>query len=126
MRPSPVPTSRTVSPGRSRALSSTVSRTGYNKLVRSFSRDAASPPNRVSSSHRCHRSGSSAMTGHSSGYAGGPLEAGALAGFGLCPGDPAPGVVAGAAGPGPPRDWVAGPSPQALLLPLAVEPGGEE
>src|SRR5215831_8742436 len=65
MRPSPVPTSSSVSPGRSRALSSTVSRTGYRNSVRSFSRQAASPPNRTSSSHRCQRSGPSVMPGYS-------------------------------------------------------------
>ena len=64
-RPSPVPTSSTVSPGRSWALSSTVSRTGYKNSRRSFSRYTSSPPNRTSRSHRCHRSGLSAMTGYS-------------------------------------------------------------
>jgi hypothetical protein len=63
IRPSPVPTSSSVSPGRSRALASTVSRTGYRNPVRSFSRCPASPPNRVPSSHRCQRSGPSVMTG---------------------------------------------------------------
>src|SRR5215831_19681164 len=65
MRPSPVPTSSSVSPGRSRARSSTVSRTGYRNSVRSFSRRAASPPNRTSSSHRCQRSVPSVMPGYS-------------------------------------------------------------
>src|SRR5580658_2935466 len=82
IRPSPVPTSSTVSPGRSWARSRTVSRTGYKNSRRSFSRQAGSPPNRTSSSHRCHRSGLSAMPGILPAAAGERLRGALPAGLG--------------------------------------------
>src|SRR5215471_11415636 len=109
MRPSPVPTSSSVSPGRSRARSSTASRTGYRNSVRSFSRRAASPPNRTSSSHRCQRSVPSVMPGYSAclavpevagGLPAGPSQ-GVRAGRSAAGGDPGihagPGAAAAAA-----------------------------
>src|SRR5580658_8024026 len=82
IRPSPVPTSSTVSPGRSWARARTVSRTGYKNSRRSFSRQAGSPPNRTSSSHRCHRSGLSAMPGILPAAAGERLRGALPAGLG--------------------------------------------
>src|ERR1700733_6482889 len=62
IRPSPVPTSSSVSPGPSRALSRTASRSGYRNSVSVRCLSSASPPKRTSTSHRNQRSGPSATT----------------------------------------------------------------